>query len=200
MSVVRISLLAGVLAGSSCCLSVVSGNEVDETSGGGSSSGGGGGTTGGTTTGAMQGDCAGVYCSPSYVCDPTDGICKCGGQVCTSGNCDPSTGACLPGGCNTEGGVGFIQATQGEAVMLPPADLNKTYTFQIGACPALLTFTALSQLPPGLVLYPSGNIEGVPIMATNGVPFEFEVEAQSRSGAVAYQNFLLQVIGSPGGP
>jgi len=31
-------------------------------------------------------------------------------------------------------------------------------------------------------------------MATNGVPFEFEVEAQTPNGtAAAFQNFLLQV-------
>jgi len=195
MNAVRIGLLAGLVAGSGCCLQIVSGDtRTDETSGGGSSSGGGGTTSGGTTTGG--GACSGVYCSPSYVCDPADGICKCGGQICSSGNCHGSTGACLPG-CSTDGGsIGIESATPGEAVNMPPADLNKTYDFKIVAvsscAPGPFVFTALSQLPPGLALYPSGEVEGAPTMASNGVPFEFEVEI-SQGGAVARQNVLLLV-------
>ena len=92
----------------------------------------------------------------------------------------------------------MLTGAPGEADMIPPAVLNRTYNFQIGeVCAYAPTFTALSPLPPGLALYPTGEIEGVPSMATNGVPFEFEVEAQAPSGATASQNFLLQVIASP---
>ena len=194
MNAVPLSLLAGLLAGSGCCLTVVSGDTGNDETGGGGSSSGGGSTSGGTTGGKVG--CSGVYCSPAYVCDPADGICKCGGEICTSGKCDANTGACLPGGCTPDGGIAFLAEDSGQAAMLPPARLNETYDFHIGACAGSgpITLTALSPLPPGLALYPSGEVEGVPIMATNGVPFEFEVEAQTPNGtAAAFQNFLLQV-------
>jgi hypothetical protein len=210
---VRFSLFAGLLAGTGCCLAVVSGgSENDETSAGtqtsgGSSSGrgsstGGASSTGGSNSGSSTGatdPCSGVYCSPSYVCDPADGICKCGGQVCPSGNCDASTGNCL-GGCPPDAGSSDIAFLSGppEASVMPPADLNKTYNFNIGVCAyGPVRFSALSEMPPGLDFYVTGEIEGVPTIATHGVPYEFEVKAESEGGGVAFQNFLLTVVGNP---
>ncbi len=105
-----------------------------------------------------------------------------------------------PSGCPADGGrdaIAFATATPGEASELPPAGLNKTYTAQLAvvACqaPPVFAFTALSTLPPGLDLYSSGEIQGVPTMASSGPPFEFEVEVQAVGGDEAFQIFLLQV-------
>ena len=164
----------------------------------GGSTSGGSTSGGGSTTGGGPVGCAGVYCSPSYACDPADGICKCGGQICTSGNCDADSGVCLPG-CPPDGGLGaiaFVTPTPGEAFVLPFAFQGIAYQrpITVGCAEPPVTFTVLVPLPPGLAVYDSASeLVGVPTVFSSGVPFEFELEAESHDGGVAFQNFLLAV-------
>ena len=197
----------------SCCLDVGS-----ESMSPGTGSAGSGATTGSTRgfdSGPQQVGCAGVYCAPFYACDPFDGLCKCGGTLCkcggtlcNSGHCGASSETCLPG-CPTDGGTGDLLLTLGpdpdyplpppgssNALVLPAALVGKTYAVQLNAFCGTMPwlFTPLSPLPSGLNFYPQGGqIEGAPTTPTQGAPFEFEIEVQDARGAVAFQNFLIQI-------
>jgi hypothetical protein len=216
MGRLRPGSVVALLALGGCCLNVGTGgtgNDEGSTSGGegvttgGSTAGGsttGRGTSGGSTTGTPN-FCAGVYCSPGYLCEPTDGICKCGGHACETGNCDADSGACLPG-CSDAGqsSVTFVGSLPGEAFPLPTADLGHIYGVQIvaacGSPPYQFQLTsysaAASPATLGLDFYQSGQLEGVASMGTpGGMPFEFEVTVtdQSTPPKKAYQNFLLTI-------
>jgi hypothetical protein len=210
MGVFRLVVLFAL---SGCCLTVVGGGtgNSEGTSGGlttGGSTTSGGGSSGGSSTGAANNQCSTVYCSPSYACDPIDGICKCGGAICVTGNCDAASGACLPK-CSDAGlgSIAFPGSAPGEATALPIATLDHTYNAQLAAVSCQggsITFTFVSpQSSPledlGLNFYPNGQIEGVPTMATpTGMPFEFEIAATDESSPpqTSYQNVLLTIEGT----
>ena len=170
------------------------------TSGGGVT-GGGSASSGGGSTGADH--CLGIYCAPSFVCDPTDGICECDGQAC-SGNCDADSGACLAA-CDDDGGGTYPVIGQSPyAVQLPTAYLDKAYNYALqpacGVPPlqwSLVSISAASSFEViGLYFYPAqGEIEGVPQVASHAGPFEFEIEARDEMGNTGVQNYLLEVIG-----
>ncbi len=193
------------------CLTTVSEDPGDLATGGGTSAGGGGSTSGGggSTTGANL--CLGVYCAPSFVCDSTDGICECRGQSC-SGNCDSASGACLPACEPIDGGAYPVIGQGPDAVQMATATLDEAYNYTLqAACGvpplswSLLSVSANVGSPSGearldsigLSFYGAqGQIEGVPTVATNGVPFEIEVQAVDGAGNTGVQNYLLEVVGT----
>jgi len=187
----------------SCCLNVVAQDQ-------GTGTGGGPGVehpdTGYPLDSGPEDHCDGVYCAPAFACDPIDGLCKCGGQICETGDCDPDGGIC-GAGCTLDGGD--ILLTDGPrlssgnpppgsayAVVLPTATRGAAYNTALAAYCAVTppTFQALSQVPAGLTLYLPGVIEGVPSQASApGIPFEFEASVIDSLGRSAVQNFLLTV-------
>jgi hypothetical protein len=190
-----------------CLQTTIAGVGTGESSGGGSTTGGRS-TTGGSTTGPS---CAGVYCAAFYACDPSDGLCKCGGEVCGSGNCE-AAGACLAG-CDVDAGTFTIagSAGPGSALTLPPASLNVFYSYQfLLACtaPPNVTWTVAAsdggtgcetadcETPPGLMLYSTGAIQGVPQLPGS---FNFLVGAAGgfTNGSV-FQRVLLTVVRDAG--
>jgi len=205
MAALKVGLIVSVLALGSCCLTTVSEVPGEPALTGGATSGGGvprGGSTssgGGSTTGADR--CSGIYCAPSFACDPVDGICKCDGQAC-SGNCEADSGACLVA-CDADGGGTYPVIGQSPyAVQLPTAYLDKVYNYRLQpACgvPPLTWFSlpdASSFEVIGLGFYPAqGQIEGVTTVASDGGPFEFEIEAVDSAGNRGVQNYLLEVVG-----
>jgi len=216
------SLLAILVLGSLGCLqTTIAGVGVGGTSGGNGSTGGRSTTGGGSTTGPS---CVGVVCGAFYACDPTDGLCKCGGQVCNSGNCDPS-GACSAG-CEGTTGTLTIPGSSGpgSALTLPPAYLNEFYSYDLSpACaglanvvwiPCLLTDggpvctdMARLKLPPGLTLFSNGQIQGIALEAGwETISYEFLVGAffgspndDTNDGGV-FQNVLMTVERDAGPP
>ena len=158
------------------------------TSGGSGSTGGHSTTSGGSTTGPS---CVGVACAAFYACDPSDGLCKCGGQMCGSGNCSES-GTCLAA-CDANSGTFTIPGSDGpsSALIAPPAYVNEYYSYQLplscaapqnvywglvtsdgGSCANLPCEKMF--MPPGLLLYGNGQIQDVALETGS---FEFTVAA-----------------------
>src|SRR5581483_12302612 len=108
----------------SCCLDVADGLGTGGTGTVGTS-GGSGATTGSITRpDSGPSSCTGFFCAPNFVCDTTDGFCKCDGQLCASGNCT-ADGTCLPG-CPADGGAGTLMLTVGPASNgIPPPGSSK---------------------------------------------------------------------------
>jgi len=181
---------------------------LGQTAGVGASTGGHSTTSGGSTTGPS---CAGVSCAAFYACDPSDGLCKCGGQVCNSGNCTES-GTCLTGCVE---GVGVItipgSSGPGSALTAPVADVNEYYSYFLPlscAAPQNVFWTLVTSdggtcdskscqdrlMPPGLILYSNGAIQEVPFEVGS---FEFLVEAidglGDGGGFTAFQNVVVNV-------
>jgi hypothetical protein len=213
MAAAKVGLIVSVLALGGCCLTTVSELSGEPTSGGVASAGGvpGGGSAssgGGSTTGANP--CSGIYCAPSFVCDPTDGVCKCDGQTCF-GNCGADSGACLIA-CDADGGTYPVVGQSPYAVRMPTAHLGKTYAYApqaaCGVPPVnwrLLAFGGTSSNPGGpplalesigLTFYQGhGEIEGTPTVASDAGPFELELEAEDQAFNTGVQNYLLEVVG-----
>jgi hypothetical protein len=185
---------------------------LGQTAGVGASTGGHSTTSGGSTTGPS---CAGVSCAAFYACDPSDGLCKCGGQVCVSGNCSES-GTCLAA-CDANAGTFSIPGSDGpgSALFAPPAYVNEYYSYQLplactsppnvywavvssdgGACDSTSCREMFS--PPGLTVYSNGEIQDV---ASELGTFEFMVEASGTLSLddgglalfTAFQNVVLTV-------
>jgi hypothetical protein len=199
-----VCLIGSLLALGGCCLTTVSGEPGEQTTGGMTSGGvpGGGSTSsgGGSTTGANR--CLGIYCAPSFACDPADGVCKCDGQNC-SGNCDAATGACLVACAASDGGTYPVIGDSPYAIQMPTAYLDRTYNESLqlpcGSPPFRWTLLSGNFENIGLGFYPAqGQVEGVLTMASGADPFEFEIEAQDALGNTGVQNYLLQVVGGPG--
>ena len=148
--------------------------------------------------------CEGVYCAGFYTCDPDDGTCKCGGNICQTGNCDDFTQECLPG-CGT-GACGASSsdsalAFTGEgcsgasaATKLPDAVVGQPYLVEITAVCGTppYNFASATPPPPYLSVVPNGEVLGTP--GAPGGPYEFLVKVDDAAGKAAYQNFVVSEV------
>jgi hypothetical protein len=220
----RISALAILMLLGGCCLSTIDGaSNGGETSGpntnrettSGTTSGEPTGTTGGGTSGGatsssgsgsttggyaeVDGGCADTFCAPGYLCDPADGICRCGGQDC-EGEC--GGGTCLALCPSDAGGGPFAILGGASAIWLPTATVGSPYMYQLGAScgsPTSLAWGGIFPLDLGLSLSSHGLISGVPQKATSNGPFELEITVGNGQGGAGVQNYLLEIVGPDGG-
>jgi hypothetical protein len=194
-------------AASSTGAGTTSGTTGGQNTGTGSTGGTSAGNTTGNATGSSTGTtganlCLGIYCAPSFACDPSNGTCECAGQAC-SGNCDADSGACLIACDAVDGGTYPLVGQSPYAVQMTTATVGRTYSYTlqpacVGVPPVTWTFLsrnteALANI--GLAFYPAqGEILGVPTVASGAAPFEFEFEPEDQAFNTGVQNYLLEVL------
>jgi hypothetical protein len=212
----KISALGILLLVGGCCLSSIDGaSSGGQTSGeqtsGAQTSGGqatGRGTSGGTadsgtssTTGGdggLDGGCTDTFCAPGYLCDPADGICRCGGQDC-EGEC--AAGTCFVA-CAQDAGDGPNPILGGaNAVWLPTAVVGMPYLYRFEALCDSSPLAWGGFLPPqlNLVMEANGELFGMPEQVASSGPFEFELWVTDSHGGFGVQNYLLEVVAPDGG-
>jgi hypothetical protein len=177
---------------------------------GGGTTGTGGGTSGGTTassgTGSttggdagVHGDCADTYCAPNFLCDPTDGVCRCGGQDC-EGECQ--AGTCVLT-CPLDAGGGPVVILGGaNAIWLPIAVVGSPYIYQFKAdcySASNLTWDGFLPFRLGLELTRGGTLAGKPQQPTDNGPFEFQMQVMINGSGAGVQNYLLEIVDPDGG-